>query len=103
MSRPQPPDKVLPIIAAIMVDVLDTPPLFHDKLSFDAYCAAVFAEEDIEIPKTFEEAMKSPYRNHWIEAVVSEVLQFDHHGVFQEVTWHEGIRVLGTIWVYCQG
>ncbi|SGY29003.1 BQ5605_C002g00999 [Microbotryum silenes-dioicae] len=91
---------VLPIIAAIMVDVLDTPPLFHDKLSYDAYCAAVFAEEDIEIPKTFEEAMKSPYRNHWIEAMVSELLQFDHHGVFQEVTWHEGIRVLGTIWVY---
>ncbi|SGY20476.1 BQ5605_C016g08069 [Microbotryum silenes-dioicae] len=84
--RPQPPDKVLPIIAAIMVDVLDTPPLFHDKLFYDAYCAAVFAEEDIEIPKTFEEAMKSPYRNHWIEAM--------------EITWHEGIRVLGTIWVY---
>ncbi|SGY29905.1 BQ5605_C002g01094 [Microbotryum silenes-dioicae] len=92
--------QLLPIITAIMVDVLDTPPLFHDKLSFDAYCAAVFAEEDIEIPKTFDEAMKSPYRNHWIEAMVSELLQFDHHGVFQEVTWHEGIRVLGTIWVY---
>ncbi|SGY12188.1 BQ5605_C011g06418 [Microbotryum silenes-dioicae] len=74
--RPQPPDKVLPIIAAIMVDVLDTPPLFHDKLSFDAYCAAVFAEEDVEIPKTFEEAMKSPYRNHWIEAMVSELRRF---------------------------
>ncbi|SGY45605.1 BQ5605_C001g00307 [Microbotryum silenes-dioicae] len=83
-----------------MVDVLDTPPMFHDKLSYDAYCAAVFAEEDIEIPKTFEEAMKSPYCNHWSAAMVSELLQFDHHGVFQEVKWHEGIRVLGTIWVY---
>ncbi|SGY14535.1 BQ5605_C010g06226 [Microbotryum silenes-dioicae] len=60
--------------------------MFHDKLSYDAYCAAVFAEEDIEIPKTFEEAMKSPYRNHWSAAM--------------EVKWHEGIRVLGTIWVY---
>ncbi|SGY46610.1 BQ5605_C001g00452 [Microbotryum silenes-dioicae] len=98
--RPQPPENILPIISAIMVDVLDTPPMFHDKLSHDAYCAAVFAEEDIEIPKTFEEAMKSPYRNHWSAAMVSELLQFDHHGVFQEVKWHEGIWVLGTIWVY---
>ncbi|SCZ96816.1 BZ3500_MvSof-1268-A1-R1_Chr4-1g06749 [Microbotryum saponariae] len=98
--RPQPPEVILPIIAAIMVDALDTPPMFLDKLSYDAYCAAVFAEEDIEIPKTFEEAMKSPYRNHWSAAMVSELLQFDHHGVFQEVKWHEGIRVLGTIWVY---
>ncbi|SGY80018.1 BQ5605_C008g05285 [Microbotryum silenes-dioicae] len=98
--RPQPPENILPIISAIMVDVLDTPPMFHDKLSYDAYCAAVFAEEDIEIPKTFEEAMKSPYRNHWSAAMVSELLQFDHHGVFQEVKWHKGIRVLGTIWVY---
>ncbi|SGY81854.1 BQ5605_C009g05530 [Microbotryum silenes-dioicae] len=98
--RPQPPENILPIISAIMVDVLDTPPMFHDKLSYNAYCAAVFAEEDIEIPKTFEEAMKSPYRNHWSAAMVSELLQFDHHGVFQEVKWHEGIRVLGTIWVY---
>ncbi|SGY20279.1 BQ5605_C017g08564 [Microbotryum silenes-dioicae] len=98
--RPQPPENILPIISAIMVDVLDTPPMFHNKLSYDAYCAAVFAEEDIEIPKTFEEAMKSPYRNHWSAAMVSELLQFDHHGVFQEVKWHEGIRVLGTIWVY---
>ncbi|SGZ27800.1 BQ5605_C026g10192 [Microbotryum silenes-dioicae] len=83
-----------------MVDVLDTPPMFHDKLSYNAYCAAVFAKEDIEIPKTFEEAMKTPYRNHWSAAMVSELLQFDHHGVFQEVKWHEGIWVLGTIWVY---
>ncbi|SGY12350.1 BQ5605_C011g06477 [Microbotryum silenes-dioicae] len=98
--RPQPPENILPIISAIMVDVLDTPPMFHDKLSYDAYCAAVFAEEDIKIPKTFEEAMKSPYRNHWSAAMVSELLQFDHHGVFQEVKWHKGIQVLGTIWVY---
>ncbi|SGY89089.1 BQ5605_C133g13382 [Microbotryum silenes-dioicae] len=98
--RPQPLENILLIISAIMVDVLDTPPMFHDKLSYDAYCAAVFAEEDIEIPKTFEEAMKSPYRNHWSAAMVSELLQFDHHGVFQEVKWHEGIWVLGTIWVY---
>ncbi|SGY97934.1 BQ5605_C035g11433 [Microbotryum silenes-dioicae] len=98
--RPQPPENILPIISAIMVNVSDTPPMFHDKLSYDAYCAAMFAEEDIEIPKTFKEAMKSPYRNHWSAAMVSELLQFDHHGVFQEVKWHKGIRVLGTIWVY---
>ncbi|SGY38561.1 BQ5605_C003g02047 [Microbotryum silenes-dioicae] len=73
--RPQLPENILPIILAIMVDVLDTPPMFHDKLSYNAYCAAV-------------------------AAMVSELLQFDHHGVFQEVKWHEGIRVLGTIWVY---
>ncbi|SGZ29597.1 BQ5605_C051g12550 [Microbotryum silenes-dioicae] len=83
-----------------MVDVLDTPPMFHDKLPYDAYCAAMFAEEDIKIPKTFEEAMKSPYCNHWSAAMVSELLQFNHHGVFQEVKWHKGIWVLGTIWVY---
>ncbi|SGZ29175.1 BQ5605_C055g12640 [Microbotryum silenes-dioicae] len=41
-----------------------------------------------------------PYDNHGIEAMVAELRQFDHHGVFQEVTWHEGIWVLGTIWVY---
>ncbi|SGY25516.1 BQ5605_C018g08631 [Microbotryum silenes-dioicae] len=36
--RPQPPEVILPIIAAITVD-FDTPPMFHDKLSYDAYCA----------------------------------------------------------------
>ncbi|SCV71383.1 BQ2448_2971 [Microbotryum intermedium] len=92
--------RVPPVVAAIMAFVLDSPPMFEDKLSYDTYCAAVFNDEDIEIPKTFEEAMKSPYRNHWIAAMASELLQFDHHGVFQEETWHEGIQVLGTIWVY---
>ncbi|SCV69638.1 BQ2448_2661 [Microbotryum intermedium] len=99
--RRPPPTEVPPVVAAIMAFVLDSPPMFEDKLSYDIYCAAVFNDEDIEIPKKFEEeAMKSPYRNHWVAAMASELLQFDHHGVFQEETWHEGIRVLGTIWVY---
>ncbi|SGY19614.1 BQ5605_C014g07702 [Microbotryum silenes-dioicae] len=89
--QPQPPNKILPIITAILVNVLDTPPLFHDNLLYDAYCATVFAEEDIEIPKLRLESDL---------AMVAELRQFDHHGVFQEVTWHEGIWVLGTIWVY---
>ncbi|SGZ29191.1 BQ5605_C055g12643 [Microbotryum silenes-dioicae] len=49
--QPQPPNKVLPIITAILVNVLDTPPFFHDNLLYNAYCATVFAKEDIEIPK----------------------------------------------------
>ncbi|SCV69644.1 BQ2448_2664 [Microbotryum intermedium] len=87
---------VPPVVAAIMAFVLDSPPMFEDKLSYDIYCAAVFNDEDIEIPRSSRkwEAMKSPYRNHWVAAMASELLQFDHHGVFQEETWHEGIRVL---------
>jgi hypothetical protein len=53
-----------------------------------------------EIPKTVEEAMASEHKNEWLEAMRVELRQLIKQKVFRTVPRENGIKTVGTKWVF---
>lgn len=54
----------------------------------------------VEPPKSFKQAMRSPTRDQWIEAINVELGNMARRGVWTVVELPEGCRAVGTVWVF---
>ncbi|CEH14805.1 FOG: Transposon-encoded proteins with TYA, reverse transcriptase, integrase domains in various combinations [Ceraceosorus bombacis] len=55
---------------------------------------------DVLVPKTYEEALRSPQREEWVQAMDNEVQSLIDGQVFTSETDHPDARITGTKWVY---
>lgn len=75
----------------------------HDERPADG----IWEEESIfvgvalpDIPRNYQEAMASPERRRWEEAMEKEWEAFEMNGVLERAKLPRGARALGTTWVY---
>lgn len=54
----------------------------------------------VETPKTYKQAMRSPTRAQWVDAVAVELANMERRGVWSVVELPEGSRAVGTVWVF---
>lgn len=54
----------------------------------------------VETPKTFKQAMRSPTRAQWIDAVAGELDNMARRGVWTVVELPPNCRAVGTVWVF---
>lgn len=55
---------------------------------------------DVPIPKSYDEAMKSPYAKYWQEACLEELNSIQGKGVYSEVEPDVSRKVITTRWVF---
>ena len=66
---------------------------------YDAfYCFS--AEEDGEQASSYEEVLKSNYKNQWLEAMKSEMKSLEEHNTWKLVSMPPGKRAVGCKWVF---
>ena len=94
------PDRFVPSVNVCSADTVTdsfvvTPPGQNgarEKLKFSA--------SQVSVPKNLGEAMKSPQRVYWMEAMSEEMDSIDAHNTFEYVTKLSDSKVIPLIWVY---
>ena len=100
-------DTTTSVSVVLTDDVMDT--LLPAYIAKDELCTYMVdncmtvetsGHQEIKLPATHKMALRSPYRDKWIEAERSEIASLESKGVFQPMVLPTGKSYIDTKWVY---